>query len=324
MGKYWDWYEVEFERVARKLLPERKTEILESLREHVSESTGEFLNESRGSDEAERLAVKNLGSPRLVVQAELDRPRRDWLPVLFAVVGLGWMGFFVCLSTEPWSMAVILPAMVATPCLVFLSSLGKKRPKFWALGGTTAVLGLAMILVFCFGWIDMNRAGGLGFMPKWHIASLTENNTRLVANYKEDREFIADVWGKVNRQETAEVKKLTVSEHGWKVPGEGVYPGMGHTWVYIDKFEEAKRGWSKPLETLTGPVDRSIQRVTANLQAMRDARSFSPQSIWSKNGAGMGGVILLAYLAVAASHGLGLLLSAIPTWLVRRRWRVAI
>lgn len=324
MGKYWDWYEVEFERVASNLSVQRRQEILEALKEHVAESTGEFVNESRMVDEAERLAVKNLGSPRLIVSAELERTRFEWLPVWIAAVGMAWMGFFICLSSDVWSMQAILLAMIITPALVFLSSLGKRRPKYWALGGTTALLGLAMILVICFGWIDMNRAGGLGFIPKWHISSVTENDSRLVTEYKQDREFVTKVWTLFHQQNVEGAKNLISSDNGWKVPGSAIFSGMGHSWVYNNNFEEAKRGWSKPLETLTRPTDFSIERITANLAAMRDVRSYNPSSIWIRNGYQMVGAILLTYLALAGSHFLGLFISAIPGWLVRVKWKIAI
>lgn len=329
MGKYWDWYEVEFERVAnRKLSHQRRAEILESLREHVSEATSEFINESRGADEAERLAVKNLGSPKLIVSTELERPRFEWLPVLIAALGMAWMGFFICLSSDVWSMQAILPATVATPALVFLTSLGKRRPKYWALGGATALLGLAMILVICFGRIDMNRAGGMGFMPKWHISSVTENDSRLIQEYEQDRKLITKVSALVQLQDMAQVKELTKSseiEGSWKVPGVAAFPGKAHTWLHYKDFSEARRLWSKrDVSKLTAPVDDSIRRITANLVAMRDARSYDPKSIWEKNGYSMVGVVLLTYLAVAAAHLLGRFITAIPMWLSRMRWRLAI
>lgn len=325
MGKYLDWYEVEFERVSnRRISTQRRDEIIESLREHVAESKSEFIDESSSGDEAERLAVKNLGSPRFIVAAETDRPRLDWLPVWMGLLGMAWMVFFVCLSTDVWSIQAILPAMVATPSLVFLTSLGRKRTKYWALGGITALLGLAMILVICFGWIDMNRAGGIGYMPKWHITSVTDNDSRVIENYKEDRKLITSIWMMFQRQDAEKAKELIASENGWKVPGAGVFTGMGHTWIYIDKFEEAKKGWLKPLGTLTRPADQAIERLTANLSAMKDARSSSPSSIWTKNGYSMVGVILLTYLALAGSHFLGLFISAVPRWLVRTKWKTAL
>ncbi len=325
MGKYWDWYQVEFERVARRRLsPERTAAIIESLREHVLDSKGEFQNEFRSPDEAEKIAVKNLGAPSLILRAELGNPARNWLPVWVAAVGLVLLTFFVCLSTEPWSFNIILPLSVVTPCLVLLASLGNQRPKFWALGGVTAICGVVMALVMCFGWIDMNQAGGLGFMPKWHISSVTENNQRLVEQYQRQRTEIADTWTRIQGADTASAKQLIEDGGSYRVPVAAVFKGHNGSWVLIRDFDEAKRKWSQNLNVLTGPADQAIQRISANLAAMKDPLSFDPHSIWVKNGFLMVGVIVMSYLVLAFSHGVGLFVSAIPLWMLRRKWKVAI
>ena len=70
MAKYWDLYEIEFERVARKLPTGHKTEILESLREHVDEAVRSLSAEGKSVGDAEQEAIRQLGPPSEVVRIE--------------------------------------------------------------------------------------------------------------------------------------------------------------------------------------------------------------------------------------------------------------
>lgn len=325
MGKYWDWYEVEFDRVCKKVSRERRAEILDSLREHVADSSAELRAKQMSDDEAERVAVKNLGAPLDLVRAELDTTKWQWLPVWAAGIGLAWCAAWLLAGSMGWSMKMIHPVAWLTPIAVFLATLLGRKTKLWALGGTVAGIGVLTMAVLCFTWLDLKTSGGMGYIPRWEVESAIQEQKGQIAERKaiSDRFEQTYLAYKVGKPELA--KDLTFyAGKGWVSP-TGFWGGPGQVeYQYLPTYELARKAWVTKKPRVWSGLIEEIARLERSQAAMLDPRSLNPSGVFRENLVPIIGMAFTIFGIFSGCHLLALILVWAPRAAARRRWRLAL
>lgn len=324
MGKYWDWYEVEFERVGKKLNPERRTEILDSLREHVSDATSEFVLKGWTGDEAERISIKNLGSPTDIVRAELDTPKRQWLPVWVASLGLGWCALCLIIGSQ-WTMSMVLPALWLAPIGVLVATFYSRRAKLWALGGTVSTIGAVTLFTLCFTWLDLNAGGGMGITPMWRISDASQESNEYLLLDTAKAKRIAEIKSAFQTNDMSLAKALSYrAGRGWSAP-TGFWSGYDMVeFTYLPSFEEARLAWSDRSPRILNELSNRIKSHKRYQAALIDPRSYNPRLMFVKNLPSFVGVSTATFCILALCHILALGLLRIHGDIARRRWRLAV
>lgn len=325
MGKYWDWYEVEFDRVGKRLNRERRAEIMDSLREHVSDASAEFRAQKISDDEAERMAIKNLGTPLDLVRAELSTSKWQSLPVWIAGAGLAWCAAWMLIGSLTWTMNMILPVLWLTPIAVLLATFWGRKVKLWAFGGTIAAIGAVTLAVLSFTWLDLKAAGGMGYVPRWDVnAAVMEEKARASTERAKANDFNqTHLAFKADDQSLA--KKLSYFHgQGWRVP-TGYWAGPSqYESKYVPSYEEAKRAWVTRKAQVWNGMQEDIARLESSYAAMLDPRSLNPRGVFSEHLAPFIRVAFSIFGILATCHLLALFLIWLPGAAARRRWRLAI
>ncbi len=323
MGKYWDWYEVEFERVARNLTFQRREDILEALRDHVREATSEFAA-TQSEEEAERLAVKNLGSPTDLVRAELDTGRRQWLPVWLAGLGVAWCAAWMIVGSTEWTGQMIIAALWFTPISVFIATLVSKRTKFWALGVTVASIGAATLGAMGFSWLNLQSAGGEGVLPRWQVAREVKFVENEMTGLSSRLTTLESVEAAFKVGDIATVKEIVFrSGVGWEAP-TAYWRGDERQFTWVPTADLAKAAWAAHGQSAIQRIKQKLERAERFHAALYDPRAVNPLGWWKQNWQLMFVAAAGTYSFLGLCHGLGLLFVRLPGYLARRRWRVAL
>lgn len=324
MGKYWDWYEVEFERTSRRRLrPERSAEILDSLRDHVELSTQELAHKYKSLDQAERASERQLGSPSLIIQAECDHPRRQWLPMTVTAVGLTWCASWFVLSINKWSILMLIFGLVLTPIAVLFTSIWGKSLKLGRLTAMTVAFSVIAGFGFCFGWLNLNLAGGQGYISIWQVGNVAKSELRRLAGLEQDRLEIKQTWEAFRGHDFSLARDLVKDGNRYRVPMERDSPS-GPVFTSVGSFDEARRVWRKELGLVLWPVDQEITRTKANLAAIKDTRSRNPGAMLASSGMAFAQICMILGSWLVIAHLLGVFIGSVPTRLARHRWRSAI
>lgn len=313
MAKYWDWYEVEFERVAGKLPTSRKAEIINSLREHVDEAIRSTASEDKSELEAEQEAIRQLGPPSEVVRVERDRSRGAWLPVWITWLGLIWCSAWAIVGWRELTPNMALIGAIVTPLGVFFATLIGKRTKLWAMGLACAVMTVVTVAGFSLTWRNLKYVGGIGYMP--------------MLSYSHEMEMV-QARIKVLDSETAEVLALDEAFAKGDVSGAAHLSSNGagiwrirtgrHSTSNFYSFEDAKKHWSR--KAALGGIDEE-RRELVNVDAMvQDPRSFRPTESFLEGLPMMVSYGLAAYAVLAMFHIFGLACVRLPRAFRRARW----
>lgn len=313
MAKYWDWYEVEFDRVSKGLNPERRAEILQSLREHVDDAVRSIISEGKNELQAEQEAIRQLGPPSEVVRVERDHPRSGWLPVWTTWLGLAWCSAWAIVGWRELTPYMALMGAFVTPIAIFISTLVGKKTKLWAMGLACAVMTVVTVAGFSLTWRNLKYVGGIGYMP--------------MLSYSHEMEMV-QARIKVLDGDTAEVlaldeafdKGVASGTARLSSNGAGIWrirTGRNSTSNFYS-FENAKKHWSRKA-ALDGIADE--RRELANIDAMvRDPRSFQPKESFLEGLPMMVTYGLAAYAVLAMFHIFGLACVRLPRAFRRARW----
>jgi len=317
VAKYWDLYEIEFERVARKLPTGRKTEILESLREHVDEAVRSLSAEGKSVGDAEQEAIRQLGPPSEVVRIERDSPRSSWLPVWATWLGLAWCSAWAIVGWRELTPYMALVGAVITPLAVLITTLIGKKTKLWAMGLACAMLTVATVAGSSLTWRSLKEAGGTGYMPMLSYANEMKLVRSRLSDMNQKRAVVLALGEAFAKGDVGRAAQLCKSKTGfWTIP-TGRYSSSSFL-----TFEDARKRWS--LKSALNEIDEE-RRELANVEAMvRDARSFQPLRFFLDGLPIMLSYGLTAFAVLAMVHILGLACVRLTRALRRARWRRAI
>ncbi len=322
MGKYWDCFAAEFERIGRKLGPERRESILESLKEHAGAAQQELMQAGMGLEEAEKVAVTNLGAPSDVIRAEADRPKWQWLPVWVALIGLLWCAGWLIAAHRTLTMEMIPWGIYGTPIAVFLATLLGGRFKFWAMFGVTVSISFSMMIALAFTWLNLYSVGGMGYLPRWQVDDATLDIQMRIDEKSSERTALQAAGGSYASNNLELARELTlVKGKGWKAPSGSSSMADTVEYTYEPTFGAAKEQWRRNLGRASSILAAPIRMHRANLNAIKDPVALNPVETARENFPSIIGIAMGAFGILAAFHGLALAFLAGLRHSRRLHWR---